>query len=256
MVAAQFASCGSAAENRRSIRAVLDRCGGDLVVLPEASQMAFGEPGSHLAAGAEPIDGPFVSMLIDASRPGRTIVAGMFEDVGADRPFNTSVVVRDGELVGRYRKLHLYDALGFVESAGVAPGPIEDGPLVVDLGDLTMGVMTCFDLRFPEVAASLCGRGADLLVLGAAWVPGPRKPEQWEALLAARAIETTSYLIAAAQPGPRYCGMSRIIDPRGESLASAGATGTCELAARLSSQVIREVRATMPVLELKRLGGV
>ena len=215
--------------------------------------MAFGDSGAELALGAERLDGPFVAMLLDASRSGTTIVAGMFEEAGNDRPFNTTVVVRSGELLGRYRKLHLYDALGFEESAGIKAGPVEDELVVVPVGDFTMGVMTCFDIRFPEMAAALCDRGADLLVLGAAWVPGPRKPEQWDALLTSRAIETTSYVVAAAQPEPRYCGRSRIIDPRGECIAAATPDESCELAATLSPGLLREVRSQMPVLGLRRL---
>jgi predicted amidohydrolase len=78
--------------------------------------------------------------------------------------------------------------------------------------------MTCYDLRFPELARALVDRGAELLVVPAAWVAGPRKVDHWRTLLKARAIENTVYVAAAAQPGPRYTGHSMVVSPWGEVL--------------------------------------
>jgi len=257
VVAVQHASGPDRSENRAAIDRTLRTIGSsaDLVVFPEASHRAFGEPAEVLAPDAEPLDGPFVEVLARASSLGPTIVAGMFE-VSEDpsRPYNTTVVLSGGVLVGTYRKIHLYDALGFVESSGVTPGPPGvDSLLVVDVADVAVGIQTCFDLRFPEMSAALVERGAQVLALGAAWVPGPRKVEQWGALLAARAIETTSFVVAAAQPGPRYSGHSSVVAPTGELLATS-ASGASVIRATVDPQVVKEVRAAMPVVSSRRLG--
>ena len=96
--------------------------------------------------------------------------------------------------------------------------------------------MTCYDLRFPELARLLVAAGAEVLVVPAAWVAGPRKVDHWRTLLRARAIENTAFVVGAAQPAPRYSGHSMVVDPRGEVLCEAGegtkssvprCTGTC-----------------------------
>ena len=82
--------------------------------------------------------------------------------------------------------------------------------------------MTCYDLRFPELARALVTAGAELLVVPAAWVAGPGKADHWTTLARARAIENTVYVAAAGQPGPRYTGHSMVVAPRGEVLTAAG----------------------------------
>ena len=106
-----------------------------------------------------------------------------------DRPYNTLVVVdRDG-LRASYRKIHLYDSFGYKESDRLLAGPVE--PVLVDVGGFRVGLMTCYDLRFPELARELVSRGAELLVVPSAWVAGPAKVDHWRTLATARAIENT-----------------------------------------------------------------
>src|SRR3954467_2616315 len=197
--------------------------GATLVVAPEAAMHGFGTPETPLAPIAEPLDGAFVSGLQKcASRHGVTIVAGMFEPVEGDtaRAYNTVVAVgSDGELVGRYRKQHLFDALGWVESKRLEPGAVDER-LVFDCGEMTVGVMTCYDVRFPELARALVDDGVDLLALPSAWVAGPLKEDQWSTLVRARAIESVSYVAAADQPPPGFAGRAMIVDPFGVVVAS------------------------------------
>ncbi|HMD47089.1 MAG TPA: carbon-nitrogen hydrolase family protein [Acidimicrobiales bacterium] len=274
--AVQLGSSLDKAQNRRAleraVRAVTE-LGAELVVLPEAVMSGFGSKETDLSAAAEALDGPFVATLAGLSgSTGATVVAGMFEAVpGERRVYNTVVVTSDGSLVGRYRKLHLYDALGWVESERVVPGdPGDDGILVVAVGELTVGVMTCYDLRFPEMARALVDAGADTLAVPAAWVAGTRKVEQWRALLAARAIESTAYVVAAAQPGPEYSGHTTIIDPSGAVLAELDAkadaaappapapTGPPPWLAQADvvPSEVAAVRAQMPVLANRRFSVV
>jgi deaminated glutathione amidase len=181
------------------------------------------------------------------------VVAGMFESsADPDRPFNT--LVMRGEVSTDYRKIHLYDSFGYRESDRLTAGPLEDQPgaALVKLGGFTLGLMTCYDLRFPELARALVDSGAEVLVVPAAWVAGPRKVDHWRTLLRARAIENTVFVVAAAQPAPRYSGHSMVVDPLGDVLAEAG-DGNEILTATLHRDVLEEARRTNPSLANRRL---
>ena len=231
------------------------------VVFPEATQRAFGVVGEPLASEPEAIDGPFVAALRQAaSTHDLTISAGMFEASGdPGRPYNTTVVVCPSGALHIYRKLHLYDALGFVESSGISPGALHpDNVCVVEVDEFRVGIMTCFDLRFPETARLLVDAGAEVIAMGAAWVAGAHKRAQWETLVCARAIESTAYLIAAAQPEPRYTGRSLIVDPEGLLLASGSFDSESILFADFDRTNLKRVRESMPVLQERRIwtGGL
>ena len=112
--------------------------------------------------------------------------------------------------------------------------------------------MTCYDLRFPELSRLLVDQGAEVLVVPAAWVAGPRKVDHWRTLARARAIENTVFVVAAAQPGPRYTGHSLVVDPLGDVLAEAGEEPAV-LRATLDRAVLDEARRTNPSLANRRL---
>ncbi|MCW2842193.1 MAG: Nitrilase/cyanide hydratase and apolipoprotein N-acyltransferase [Nocardioides sp.] len=222
----------------------------DLVVFPEAFARDFGEAGSDVSPFAEPLDGPFATELARvAADRGTTVVAGMFEPgPSPERPYNTLVV--RGAAEASYRKIHLYDSFGYRESDRLTAGATE--PVVVDVGGFAVGLMTCYDLRFPELARALVDRGAEVLLVPAAWVAGPRKVEHWRTLLRARAIENTVFVAAAAQPGPRYSGHSLVVDPLGDVLAEAG-DGAQVVTATLEREVLTGARRTNPSLANRRL---
>jgi predicted amidohydrolase len=228
--------------------------GAELVVLPEAAAYPLDRPVTELAKAAEPLDGPFVTALARAaSELGVTAIAGMLESVpGETRVYNTVVAVSANGLLGRYRKLHLYDALGRRESDAMVPGSIDgDELLAVKVGDFVVGVVTCYDLRFPELFRALADQGVTAYAVPAAWVAGPLKEEHWTVMCRARAIENTSYLLAAAQLPPTYCGRSLVIDPMGVVLAGLGET-IGFTTARISAARVQSVRAALPVLTQRR----
>jgi predicted amidohydrolase len=145
--------------------------------------------------------------------------------------------------------MHLFDALGWVESERLAPG---DGRLLTfSAGGLTFGVQTCYDVRFPELSRALVDRGVDALVVPAAWVAGPLKEQQWRTLVAARAIESTAYAVVASQSPPRYVGSSAVIDPLGVTVAAVATTEGFAVADLLPERVA-EVRAAIPSLQHRR----
>ena len=197
----------------------------DLLVLPEYTA-AFHPAGTGPAL-AEPLDGPFVTTLRELAAttgvaviagtavPG-TAVPGTAAPGSAARAVNVVVAVDGrGDLVGTYRKVHLYDAFGTRESDRLEPGPADAPPLVLDVQGLRLGVMTCYDLRFPESARRLVDAGAQVLVVPAAWASGPLKVAHWTTLATARAIENAAAVVAVGQAGRGVIGHSLVIAPDG-----------------------------------------
>ncbi len=229
------------------------RAGARLVVFPEAAMCTFPPAREPLAPHAEALDGPFVTRLRELARAhGVAIVAGMFERApDPARAYNTLAAVdARGDLAGTYRKVHLYDAFGYRESDRVAPG---DGALLtLDVDGMCIGVQTCYDLRFPEITRRLADRGADVVVLPAAWFAGPLKEMHLETLARARAIENTVYFCVADQAGSAVVGNSAVYDPLGTTLA-AGGEEEALVVATLSPERIATVRAKLPSLQNRRL---
>ncbi|TDU89632.1 putative amidohydrolase [Kribbella voronezhensis] len=224
----------------------------DLVVLPEAMMADFAVDGGSVGPLAEPLDGEFVSTLRkSAAEHGTAIVAGMFErSCDEARPYNTLLAVAaDGELLGAYRKIHLYDAFGYRESDQLTPGDV--APVVVEIAGRKVGLMTCYDLRFPELSRALVDAGAEILAVPAAWVRGPLKEHHWTTLLTARAIENTCYVVAAAQNGKKYCGLSQIIDPQGIAIAAVGEADG-HTTAEISADRLTRIRTQNPSLQNRR----
>lgn len=247
----QQASGLDPADNLAAVeRAATEAGDADLVVLPEAFARDFGEAGSDLAPWAEDLDGPFATRLRELSETGPAWLGGMFER-GDDpaRPLNTLVLAQRGR-VSSYRKIHLYDSFGYEESRTVSPGPLE--PATVDLDGFPLGLMTCYDLRFPELARALAVAGAEALVVPAAWVAGERKVEHWRTLLRARAIENTVWVVGVGQPGPRYTGHSTVVAPTGDVVVEADAEAAV-LDATLERDAVAEVRRTNPSLANRRM---
>lgn len=228
--------------------------GAQLAVFPEYASFFVDPLDASLRSAAESVDGEFVRHLAAvASDHDITIVAGMVEAAG-DRVRNTLVAVSAAGLLAAYRKQHLYDAFGQTESDWIAPGDLGE-PETFALGGLRFGLMTCYDLRFPEVARTLVDAGADAIVVPAEWVRGPLKERHWSTLLAARAIENTVYVVAADHPAPIGVGHSRILDPAGVVLAGLGPHEGIATA-RLEARAIASVRATNPALRLRRYAVV
>jgi len=252
----QFAPGDDAARNRSEIARLTRRAaeqGAQLVIAPEYSSFFTPRLGEAVVAAAEPLDGPFVSALAElAESTGVTVVAGMAETVDeAGRFSNTLVSVAPGDgLVARYRKVHLYDAFGQRESDWVRPGQPEP-PQTFRVGGLTVGLQTCYDLRFPESTRVLADAAVQLVAVPAEWVAGSNKLHHWRTLLAARAIENTLYLAAADHPGPIGVGHSAIVDPWGIELACVEHGEGVAVAGAAPGEV-ETVRSVNPALALRR----
>ncbi len=255
MVSGEDPGANLAEVRRLTLAAAAD--GADLAVFPEFAMLGVSALTPEVIALAEPLDGPFVSGLAEVSREtGVRIVAGVLEEIpGETRAYNTLVYVTPQEgLAQQYRKAHLYDAFGFKESDNICAGPL-DGPATFDIGEIRVGMLTCYDLRFPEPARQHADAGVSVLVYPAAWVPGPRKEDHWSTLARARAIENTLYVAAVSQGPALGTGGSLIVDPMGLVLGELGersGVATSEIRA----ERIAEVRASNPSLANRRFSVV
>jgi predicted amidohydrolase len=255
----QFAPTDSREGNRERIaELVADAAarGARLIVLPEYSSYFVNPMDETLAAHAETLEGDFVQTLIAlAGEYAVVIVAGLVEKSDdTHRARNTVVAVRGDGILAVYRKQHLYDAFGQTESDWVEPGEVGEAA-TFDLAGLRFGLMTCYDLRFPEVARTLVDAEADVLVVPAEWVRGPLKEHHWTTLLAARAIENTVYVVSADHPAPIGVGHSQIVDPQGVVLAGVGSAEGIAVAP-VERAVIDRVRETNPSLRVRRYAVV
>lgn len=254
---AQFAPGDDEAGNLESIAGLVATAvarGAQVVVLPEYSNW-FRDPfDAQLREHAQDLDGAFVAALTRmAADHAVTVVAGLVERADdAHRVRNTVVAVDATGVRAAYRKLHLYDAFGQRESEWIEAGAIEE-PQTFTVDGLTFGIMTCYDLRFPEVTRRIVDAGADVVIVPAEWVRGPLKEHHWSTLLHARAIENTVFVAAADHTPPVGVGHALIVDPQGVTRAELG-TRAAVAVAFLDPAEIAEVRRANPVLRLRRFG--
>jgi deaminated glutathione amidase len=251
---AQFSPGASVDANLATIAELTERAaarGARIVLFPEYASYFVDPFDASLAENAQDVDGPFVEALIAlAARHGVTIAAGLLERGDGSRVRNTVVAVDGDGVLATYRKLHLYDAFGQRESDWVQPGVIGD-PETFMVDGLRFGLMTCYDLRFPEVARTLADAEADVVLVAAEWVRGPLKEHHWRTLLQARAIENTLFVAAADHPPPLGVGHSVVVDPQGVVVSAVG-VATDVAVAHLDPDAIDRVRRVNPALKLRR----
>ncbi|MFJ8466522.1 carbon-nitrogen family hydrolase [Streptomyces swartbergensis] len=208
---------------RRAASMVRDQAGADLVVLPElwtTGAFAYEEFGQE----AEPLEGPtYEAMAKAASDAGAWLHAGSIPEGDPDGAlYNTSLVFSpSGDLAAVYRKIHRF---GFDKGEAVLMGAGAE-LVTVRLPATTLGLATCYDLRFPELFRGLVDAGAETLVVPAGWPE--RRRSHWTLLAQARAVENQSFVIACGTAGTHagvpQAGHSIVVDPWGEVLAEAGA---------------------------------
>ena len=265
VAAVQLTSTGNITENQEIALAKIREAAGNgarLIVLPEATSQNFRS--GRLDEQAQSLEGPFATAIQAlAEELEVTVVAGMFcpaDTVERDgktinRVSNTALIVGPGVL-GGYDKIHTYDAFDYRESDTVLAG---ESLVAFDVDDFVVGVATCYDIRFPEQFKELASQGAQLIVVPTSWADGPGKLEQWRLLTAARALDSTSYIVAAGQSrpggdaeagnpsGPTGIGHSTIVDPNGVRVAEAGYEDDI-LYAEIDPNEVAKTRRTLPVV--------
>lgn len=236
--------------------------GARFVALPEYF-LGLGPPAA-MVAQAQDLDGPLVQAFREQARQlSLYLLLGTIPERSPEpgKIYNTALLLGPrGDLLAAYRKIHLYDVdlpgrVTFQESAYVLPGR---DPVAAALPEdpWTVGLAICYDLRFPELFRALVDRGADLILVPAAFSQATGK-DHWEPLLRARAIENQVYLLAPAQsPHPaqslKSYGRSLIVDPWGLVVARAGDREEI-IYARLDRAYLLQLRAELPCLSHRRL---
>ncbi|MFE3069105.1 carbon-nitrogen family hydrolase [Streptomyces sp. NPDC059247] len=224
----------------------------DLVVLPELWPVGAFDY-ERFAAESEPMDGPTHRAMAEAARDaGVWLHAGSFVEARDGALYNTSLVLSpDGGLAASYRKIHRF---GFDKGEAVLMAAGED-LVTVGLPRLTIGLGTCYDLRFPELFRGLVDAGAQAFVLPAGWPE--RRRAHWSLLARARAVENQAYVLACGTAGTNggveQAGHSVVVDPWGEVLAEAG-PGEEVLRAVLDPAKVTETREQFPALKDRVLG--
>lgn len=252
----QFAVSRDWQENAQTCQTLMAQAqaeGADMLVLPEAILARDNSDPSYVIDAAQPAEGPFLSTLLNASRQ-HTLTLLFTQHIPApdQRAINTLFALRQGNIIARYEKLHLYDAFSVQESARVNAG--EQLPPVIEVAGFKVGLMTCYDVRFPELARALALQGAEVLVLPAAWLRGPLKEQHWQMLTTTRALENTCYMVAAGECGPKNIGQSLVADPLGVVIASA-AEAPALIFAQLDKARLAYARQVLPVLENRRFAA-
>jgi predicted amidohydrolase len=222
----------------------------DLLVIPELF-MAYFPPDvapNELAGLAEPIDGPFVSKVSsEAARRRIHVAVGLIEKSSTPGKVHNTIAMigPDGRLLKAHRKLQLFDSFGYKESNTIEPAAEIEGVFSTSLG--RFGMMSCYELRFPEIARILALQGAELIVVPTAWVAGRAKEEHLHTLAKARALENTLYVAVATQTGRIFTGRSLIVDPFGIPVCDAGEE-ECLVTAEIDPGRIERVRSVLPSL--------
>ncbi|MFG3184404.1 MULTISPECIES: carbon-nitrogen family hydrolase [Streptomyces] len=232
---------------------VREQAGADLVVLPELwTTGAFAYEG--FGTEAEPLEGPtYEAMAKAASDAGVWLHAGSVPERDPDGPlYNTSLVFSpSGDLAAVYRKIHRF---GFDKGEAVLMGAGRD-LVTVRLPDTTLGLATCYDLRFPELFRGLVDAGAETLVIPAGWPE--RRRAHWTLLAQARAVENQAYVLACGTAGTHagvpQAGHSIVVDPWGEVLAQAG-PGEEVLTVEFDPGRVAVTRDQFPALKDRVLG--
>lgn len=250
----QFAPGPNKWENLRRLTKILSELpnGVDLAVLPE---FCMGTPENgpnreYVEENAEDLEGTFVSALKEKCREkGMWIIANVFERYGVNEYYDTNVALNeDGEVVAVYRKVHLFDALGYKESRVFRAG---DAIATFEFRDRRVGMAICFDVRFPEIFRKMALMGAELFIVSSAWYKGPNKEWQWKLMCAARASENVAYLVGVNNASKPFVGDSIVVDPYGSITLELG-SGEDVRVVELNMEEVRTAREKLPLLELRR----
>lgn len=228
--------------------------GAELCAFPEFMMFYTNSSQSpaKLASLSETINGSFVKTISKAAKENSIQVVGTFYEKSKkkNRVYDTSFLVsKTGKILSKYRKIHLYDALGFKESNKMIPGSKIASPSKTSVGKL--GMLICYDLRFPEMSRTLASSGSEILVAPSAWVKGEMKEEHWITINKTRAIENGCFIIAPDQVGNIYCGRSIAVDPYGKILLDMKKKQGIGIV-NISLDKVKQTRRILPLLKNRR----
>lgn len=247
-------------DKQKNLQKILDyislaaKKGAQLCAFPEFMMfyIAPKQSARQVAEQAETIDGNFVRQIAAAARKNKIQVIGTIYEKSKkkDRVYDTAFILnKSGKIISAYRKIHLYDALGFKESSKLVPGSKITSPTKTSIGKI--GMLICYDLRFPEMSRTLASSGSEILMVPSAWVKGPNKEEHWITINKTRAIENGCYVVAPGHTGNIYCGRSLVVDPYGNVLLDMKhkpGIGFVDI----SLDLVKKTRLSLPLLKNRR----
>jgi len=240
-------------ENLQTVQTFMTQArdgGARLLTLPEGILARDITDPEIVLKSAQSLDGPFIQEILATSRAlDISVSLTIHTKTEGPRVHNDHILIQAGEIRTVYTKLHLYDAFNQQESEKVEPGQVV--PEIVEIEGFKFGLMTCYDLRFPELARYLALAGAEAILMPAAWVRGLGKEAHWAVLNTARAIENTCYMVATGECGERNIGASMVVDPLGVPVVQAGEAQTL-VYAQLSKDRIAHARTLLPALKNRR----
>jgi predicted amidohydrolase len=256
----QMNSSGDKEENLRASLDLIREAGQkrvQLICFPEF-QMGYGSgnESQRLEEMAESVrNGKFILELRRAAKTSNIhVIATIYEkgnSKNTSRVYDTAVLIsNDGTIVSVYRKVHLYDALGVKESLKFIAGNNIAEPNRTSVG--VVGMMICYDIRFPEMSRILAVQGAELLVMPSAWFQGVMKEDHWTTLVKARSIENGLYTIAPNQVGKTFSGRSLVVDPFGAAILDMGDREGMEIV-DIDLSRLHNVRNSLPLLRNRRI---
>ena len=223
----------------------------DIIVLPEVWTVGWSP--RHFRESAELIDkSETINLLSQIAKQYNSFVIGgsFIEKVNDEIYLNTCPVIdRNGNLIAKYSKNHLFSYYGSDEGNFVTTGK---NPVMVNLDGIKTGLTICYDIRFPEIYRAYRKAGADLFINCAAW--GLNKPIPWECMTRCRAVENQTYMVALTQSGhiegdEWNIGHSRIIDYKGESLAEIKDQQEGAMTAQINLKTMYDFRNKCTVLK-------
>ncbi|KAL8672901.1 MAG: hypothetical protein Q9168_002655 [Polycauliona sp. 1 TL-2023] len=261
----QLCSTNSIARNLSQCHLLVKKAvaaGAKALFLPEASDYIASNASETISLAQPASSSPFVLGLQASAREHRLpINVGIHEPSSKhnDKVINSLIWINeDGQVEHRYQKLHLFDVdipggPTLKESNSIEKGPEIVPPFPTAVGNV--GLLICFDLRFPEPSLSLRRQGAHIITYPSAFTVATGKAH-WSALLRARAIETQSYVIAAAQVGSHNekrvsYGHSMVVSPWGDIIAELGGEKKDEpeiAVGEIDLESMEKIRKEMPLL--------
>ncbi|MBF0100493.1 MAG: carbon-nitrogen family hydrolase [Desulfobacterales bacterium] len=238
--------CGKPSENVEHVIASLEffsDCQTDLVVLPEMWLCGFDNISLREHANTSK---QALNTIITYARQFKLMIAGSLPEIENQKIFNTFYVIdKDGSIQGKYRKIHLFSPTD--EPRYFSAG---NEVVVCETSIGKIGLMICYDLRFPELCRKLTMMDATIVLVCGQWPKA--RIHHWDILNCARAIENQLFIVAANRCGKDndliFGGHSQLISPTGDILAKADDTEQC-LSAVLDFKLIHQFRKAIPCLQ-------
>lgn len=225
--------------------------GVDILVFPEGLMGKYDKQTNSFPLAPQSIDGTFCKRIDTVAKENNIWLVYTFNEANdGNKPFNTAVITNnEGEQVGSYRKVHLFDTDFTKESDRISAGNKLFEPIDTPFGKL--GLCICYDVRFPEVARAAAIAGCQLFITTAAWVEGNLKAMQWETMLRARAIENQMFVAGVSRCDDKCIGDSCIFGPCG-MLKAQGDDDEALIMADIDTSKIEMIQSQMPLLTHRR----